>query len=59
MKPPRTEDKDWGGGKNAGEFGEFCRAISKVKRDEDLKLLVFIAQKMSQKTGRSCRKSRA
>jgi transcriptional regulator with XRE-family HTH domain len=58
LKLPKTADKEWGGGKNASEFGEFRRAISKVKRDGDLKLLVFMAQKMSQKTERSHRKAK-
>jgi transcriptional regulator with XRE-family HTH domain len=59
LKLPKVTDKDWGGGKSSRKLGEFRRAISKVKKDEDLKLLVFMAQKMSQKTGRSHRKSKA
>jgi transcriptional regulator with XRE-family HTH domain len=50
---------DWGSRKDAEEFGQFRRAIRKVKRDGDLKLLVFMAQKMSQKTERSRRKSKS
>jgi transcriptional regulator with XRE-family HTH domain len=59
LKLPKATDQEWGGGKNASEFGEFRSAISKVKRDGDLKLLLFMAQKMSQKTERSRRKSKA
>lgn len=59
LKLPRVTDLEWGGGKDSRQFGEFRRAIRKVKRDEDLKLLVFMAQKMSQKTERHHRKAKA
>jgi transcriptional regulator with XRE-family HTH domain len=59
LKLPKGDGKEFGGGKDAGEFRQFRRVLSKVKRDGDLKLLVFMAQKMSQKTVRARRKSKA
>jgi transcriptional regulator with XRE-family HTH domain len=59
LKLPKPYGKDWGGGKNAEEFRQFRRVLGRVKKDGDLKLLVFMAQKMSQKTERSRRKSKA
>ena len=58
LKLPKSDDKEWGSGKDAGEFGQFRRAISKVKRKEDLQLLLFMAQKMHQKAERTERKSK-
>jgi transcriptional regulator with XRE-family HTH domain len=58
LKLPKGDDKDWGSGKNAEEFRQFRRVLSKVKNEGDLNLLVFLAQKMSQKAKRSGRKSK-
>jgi transcriptional regulator with XRE-family HTH domain len=50
---------DWGGGKDAEEFGQFRRAIRKIKKESDVHLLVFMAQKMSQKSEGTGRKSKS
>ena len=59
MKLPKADDKEWGGGKNAEEFGQFRRAISKIKKEGDLQLLLFMAQKMHQKSERTGRKAKS
>jgi transcriptional regulator with XRE-family HTH domain len=59
LKLPKSDDKEFGSGKDAGELGQFRRAISKVKREGDLHLLLFMAQKMCQKSERAGRKSKS
>ena len=58
IKLPKTDDTEWGSGKDTDEFHQFRRAISKIKKDGDLKLLLFMAQKMYQKSDRTGRKSK-
>jgi transcriptional regulator with XRE-family HTH domain len=57
LKLPKSDDKEFGSGKDAGELGRFRRAISRIKKKEDLQLLLFMAQKMNQKSERIGRKS--
>jgi transcriptional regulator with XRE-family HTH domain len=46
LKLPKMDGHDFGSGKNADEFRQFRRTLGKIKRDGDLKLLLFMAQKM-------------
>jgi transcriptional regulator with XRE-family HTH domain len=46
---PKIDDDGWGSsGRDARTLARFCRLLSRTKRD-DQKLLLFVAQKMSQK----------
>jgi transcriptional regulator with XRE-family HTH domain len=47
-----AKSQDWGSGKDAHAFGQFRRVLGRIKKEGDLKLLLFMAQKMSQSTGR-------
>jgi transcriptional regulator with XRE-family HTH domain len=59
LKLPKSDEKEFGNGKDASEFGQFRRALSKIKKESDLNLLVFVAQKMHQKSERTGRKSKS
>ena len=58
IKLPKSDDREFGSGRDASEFGQFRRAISRIKNDDDLKLLLFMAQKMYQQSERTGRKSK-
>jgi transcriptional regulator with XRE-family HTH domain len=58
LKLPKGEDREFGGGKDAEEFGQFRRTLGKIKKDGDLKLLLFMAQKMYQKSEHKVRRSK-
>jgi transcriptional regulator with XRE-family HTH domain len=58
IKLPKADDRDFGTGKNAGEFREFRRTLGKIKKDGDLELLLLLAQKMHQKSERNERRSK-
>jgi transcriptional regulator with XRE-family HTH domain len=58
LKLPKADEREFGGGKDAGEFQQFRRVLGRIKKDGDLKLLLFMAQKMHQKSEHSGRKSK-
>jgi transcriptional regulator with XRE-family HTH domain len=58
LKLPPADDRDFGAGKNAEEFRQFRRTLGRIKKDGDLELLLFMAQKMHQKSERKERRSK-
>jgi transcriptional regulator with XRE-family HTH domain len=58
LKLPKGDDREFGGGKGADEFRQFRRTLGKIKKDGDLALLLFMAQKMRQKSEHKERRSK-
>jgi transcriptional regulator with XRE-family HTH domain len=58
LKLPKADDLDFGASKNVEEFRQFRRTLGKIKRDRDLELLLFVAQRMRQTSERKERKSK-
>jgi transcriptional regulator with XRE-family HTH domain len=58
LRLPKADDLDFGAGKTVEEFRQFRRTLGRIKRDRDLELLLFIAQRMRQTSERKERKSK-
>jgi transcriptional regulator with XRE-family HTH domain len=56
LKLPKVDGRDFGAGENVEEFRQFRRTLGRIKKNGDLKLLLFMAQKMHQKLERNGRK---
>jgi transcriptional regulator with XRE-family HTH domain len=53
-----AKSQDWGSGKDTHAFGQFRKVLRRIKKERDLKLVLFMAQKMYQNSERNGRKSK-